>query len=85
MTASKSDLPIEISQAALAVVADAGAHVGQFRIARHQNRMVNTRDGSVENVASDSNTALSVRVVHNGAWGFAASTDLTEEAARDRC
>ena len=83
MTASNSDLPTEISQAALSVVADAGAQVGQFRIAQHQNRMVNTRDGSVENVASDSNTALSVRVVHNGAWGFAASTELTEAAARD--
>ena len=83
MTSSQSDLPTEISQAALEVIADAGAEVGQFRIARHENRMVNTRDGSVENVATDSNTALSVRVVHNGAWGFAASTDLTEQAARD--
>jgi len=83
MTASHHELPTEISQSALALIADAGAEVGQFRIANHQNRMVNTRDGSVENVASDSNTALSVRVVLNGAWGFAASTDLTEAAARD--
>lgn len=78
-----NEFPTEIAQVALDVVANAGVEVGQFRIAKHENRMVNTRDGSVENVASDSNTALSVRVVHNGAWGFAAATDLTEQAAKD--
>ena len=82
MSAS-SEFPTQIGQVALDVVASAGAEVGQFRIAGHENRMINTRDGSVENVASDSNTAMSVRVVHNGAWGFAAATELTEQAARD--
>mgnify|MGYP006266000859 FL=1 len=82
MSAS-SEFPTQIGQVALDVVASAGAEVGQFRIAGHENRMINTRDGSVENVASDSNTALSVRVVHNGAWGFAAATELTEQAAKD--
>ena len=82
MSAS-NEFPTQIAQIALDIVSSSGAEVGQFRIARHENRMVNTRDGSVENVASDSNTAMSVRVVHNGAWGFAAATELTEAAARD--
>lgn len=58
-----------------------GASVAQVRIAQHDNRGIALRDGQVENVASDSSIALSVRVVHNGAWGFAATTDLTEKGA----
>ena len=76
-------LSAHLSDAALDVAEQAGASVAQFRIARHDSRGVSTRDGNVENVASDTSTALSVRVVHKGAWGFAASTDLTPDAAAD--
>jgi len=76
-------LSAHLSDAALGVAQQAGASVAQFRIARHDSRGVSTRDGNVENVASDTSTALSVRVVHKGAWGFAASTDLTPDAAAD--
>lgn len=66
---------------ALEIVGSAGASIGQVRIARHDNRNISLRDGQVENVASDSSIGLSVRVVSNGSWGFAATTDLTPAGA----
>lgn len=75
--------PDRLAEIALSVVSSAGATVGQLRIAQHDTRGVGLRDGKVENVASDSSIALSVRVVKDGAWGFAATTDLTEFGAKD--
>ena len=77
------ELPTHLGQNALDIAAQAGAEVAHFRIARHDSRGVSLRDGNVENVASDSTCALSVRVVLNGAWGFAGSADLTPQAAQD--
>lgn len=67
---------------ALDLVGSAGATTGQVRIAKHSNRGISLRDGQVENAASDTATGLSVRVVHNGAWGFAATTELTQDGVR---
>ena len=76
-------LPDHLADPALDVAAAAGAATAHVRIAQHDNRTVAVRDGDVENVASDSNTALSVRVVLDGAWGFAATHDLSVEGSRD--
>jgi TldD protein len=75
--------PERLAEIALSVVATAGVTVGQLRIAQHDTRGVGLRDGKVENVATDTSIALSVRVVKDGAWGFAATTDLTEFGAKD--
>ena len=73
--------PETLSSAALDAAASHGATVAQFRIAKHQMRGVSLRDGDVENIGSETNVALSVRVVHSGAWGFAATTELTQASA----
>jgi len=73
--------PELLSSAALEAAAINGATVAQFRLAKHDMRGVSLRDGEVENIGSESNVALSVRVVHSGAWGFAATTELTIESA----
>lgn len=83
MVFMSSHLPDYLAESALSIANDAGASVAHVRIAQHDNRGVSTRDGNVENVASDSATALSVRVVHNGAWGFAATNELTHDGAAD--
>ena len=80
---TKEMLPIELSAEALNIASDTGAQVAQFRIARHSARAVSTRDGQVENVGSDSAVAMSLRVVLDGAWGFAGTTDLTPRGAID--
>lgn len=76
-------LPDNAVEIALNTASDAGASTAHVRVARHENRGISTRDGDVENIASDSSTAASVRVVVNGAWGFAATHDLTEHGISD--
>ena len=74
--------PENLAAIALEIVGSSGASVGQVRVARHDTRGIALRDGQVENVASDSATGLNVRVVHNGAWGFGATTELSEAGVR---
>lgn len=71
--------PSTLAQIALEIAASSGATVAQVRIAQHDTRGVGLRDGNVENVASDRSIGLSVRVVKDGAWGFAATTQLTNK------
>jgi TldD protein len=72
-----------LASAALEAASSSGATVAQFRLAKHDMRGVSMRDGDVENIGSESSVALSVRVVHSGAWGFAATTELTVQGAVD--
>ena len=74
--------PENLAEIALEIVGANGVTTGQVRYARHDTRGIGIRDGQVENVASDSSTGMNVRVVKNGAWGFAATTDLTEVGIR---
>ena len=79
-----SPLPPEsLAAVALDTATKLGASVAQFRIAAHDSRGVSLRDGEVENIGADTSVAMSVRVVHSGAWGFAASTDLSQAGAID--
>jgi len=78
-----SPTPEILSSAALDAASSNGATVVQFRLAKHETRGVSLRDGAVENIGSESNIALSVRVVHSGAWGFASTTELTIQSAVD--
>jgi TldD protein len=75
--------PEQLSSAALDAASGLGATIAQFRLAKHDMRGVSLRDGDVENIGSESNVALSVRVVHSGAWGFAGTTELSIQAAVD--
>jgi TldD protein len=73
--------PEQLSAAALEAASVLGATIAQFRLAKHEMRGVSLRDGEVENIGSESSVALSVRVVHSGAWGFAGTTELSIQAA----
>ena len=75
--------PEQLSTAALEAASGLGATIAQFRLAKHDMRGVSLRDGEVENIGSESNVALSVRVVHSGAWGFAGTTEISIQGAVD--
>ncbi len=75
--------PSELADVALSTAAALGATVAQFRVAAHDSRGVSLRDGEVENIGADKSVAMNVRVVHGGAWGFAATTDLSSAGAKD--
>lgn len=69
------------SDAALEEATRAGAEWTDVRVARESSRHLDLRDGELEGSGVDEQTAIGVRVIVNGAWGFAATNDVSPEAA----
>src|SRR5256884_1619017 len=57
-----------------------GATYADARTVERQHEAVSFKDGAVESVTRTADRGIGLRVVHRGAWGFAA-TDRTDEAA----
>ncbi|HEU5287442.1 MAG TPA: TldD/PmbA family protein [Candidatus Limnocylindria bacterium] len=62
------------------LAASRGATYADARSVDREHESVSLRDGQVESVTRTSDRGVGFRVIHNGAWGFAA-TDRTGEAA----
>ena len=75
-------LPLEaLADAALQRARELGVAHADIRVERILSQSVRLRDGQLEGGNDDEDLGLGVRVVHDGAWGFAARGDLTPEAA----
>jgi len=75
-------LPLhELAGAALERARQAGASHAEFRVERTREADVRARDHNLEGATETEAAGLSVRVLHDGTWGFAATTDLTTAAA----
>ena len=76
-------VPVEVKRrladAALAAATGAGATYCDVRVGRYLRQFVITRDAHVENVVSTESTGVGIRVIAGGAWGFAATNDLTTD------
>jgi TldD protein len=66
-----------LADAALAAATDAGANYCDVRVGRYLRQFVITREDKVQNVVNTESTGAGVRVIADGAWGFAATNDLT--------
>jgi TldD protein len=60
----------------------AGASYADARYAARKEEELNTKNGQVEGLTSRASRGLGVRVISDGAWGFAATASLTSEAVR---
>src|SRR5688572_4922420 len=69
-----------IADAALQAATGAGATYCDVRIGRYLQQFVVTREDKVQNVVNTESTGVGVRVIANGAWGFAATRDMTPDA-----
>ena len=69
-----------LADAALQAARDAGASYCDVRIGRYLRQSLMTREDRVLNVANEESTGAGVRVVVDGAWGFAASNRLDQDA-----
>ena len=69
-----------LADAALNAATGGGASYCDVRIGRYLRQFVMTREDKVENVVSEESTGVGVRVIANGAWGFAATSELTADA-----
>ncbi|HEY3251655.1 MAG TPA: DNA gyrase modulator, partial [Ignavibacteria bacterium] len=56
-----------------------GASYSDFRLSNFRSQNISTRENTVQNISDNENFGFSVRVIVNGAWGFAASSSFTED------
>ena len=69
-----------LADVALNTARAAGATYADVRIQRTLNQNVATREDKVQNVSNTEVFGVGVRVIANGSWGFAASSDVTTES-----
>jgi TldD protein len=71
-------LPLrEAAEAGLQAARDAGATHVDVRIERSRSQDLSLRDGRLEGLQDDVAAGVAVRVVADGTWGFASSSDVT--------
>jgi len=68
-----------LADAALNAAKSKGASYADVRIGRYLNQFVITRENRVQNVANTESFGAGIRVLVNGAWGFAASNRVSKE------
>ena len=68
-----------LADVALNAATKAGASYCDVRIGRYLNQFIVTRDLNVENVANTESAGVGVRVICNGAYGFAATSDMSSD------
>ncbi|MBV2209173.1 MAG: TldD/PmbA family protein [Thermomonas sp.] len=56
----------------------AGASYCDVRIGRYLRQAVMTRENKVQGIMNGESTGVGIRVIANGAWGFAATNELTQ-------
>ncbi|HZA06032.1 MAG TPA: DNA gyrase modulator, partial [Propionibacteriaceae bacterium] len=82
LDASFLALPLaELSDAALSRAKELGCSHAEIRVERLREAFRTFRDHGLETTADRQVLGLSVRVVHDGVWGFAADIALTPDAA----
>jgi TldD protein len=66
-----------LADAALNAATQAGASYCDVRIGRYLNQFIITRDLNVQNVVNTESSGVGVRVIANGAYGFASTNDMS--------
>jgi len=69
----------QLADIALNAAKSKGASYADVRIGRYLNQFVITRENRVQNVANTESFGVGIRVIANGAWGFAASNNVTKD------
>ncbi|SHH69566.1 TldD/PmbA family protein [Massilia sp. CF038] len=69
-----------LADVALEAATKAGASYCDVRIGRYLNQFITTRDLNVENVVNTESSGVGVRVIANGAYGFASTNDMSRDS-----
>ena len=72
----------DLTQLALEAAQDAGASYADARFVRQHDETVQVKNGAVTGLSSKRNQGIGIRVIADGAWGFASTTTLTPAAIR---
>ena len=65
---------------ALEAATKAGASYADARIGRYLNQFVTAQETRVDNIVNTESAGIGVRVIADGTWGFAATSDLTPDS-----
>ena len=57
-----------------------GASYADARIGRYLNQFVTTRETRVDNIVNTESAGIGVRVIANGTWGFASTSNMTPDS-----
>ncbi len=68
-----------LADTVLALAKQGGASYCDVRIGRYLNQAIVTREDKVQNVTNSESAGVGIRVIVNGAWGFAASNQSTAQ------
>ena len=68
-----------LADTAMTAATGAGASYCDVRVGRYLNQFIVTRDLNIENVASTESAGVGVRVLAGGAYGFAATSDMSAD------
>ncbi|HLJ36659.1 MAG TPA: TldD/PmbA family protein, partial [Ktedonobacteraceae bacterium] len=71
----------DIANRALNVAGQLGASYADVRVMERTTEGIDVKNGRVEGVSSGSSSGFNVRVIVNGAWGFASSARMDEAEA----
>ncbi len=71
--------PKELATQAIDLIRQAGCEYGEIRLCTYRNQSLTARDRSLSNLSDNVSSGFGVRVLFNGAWGFAASHRRTSE------
>src|SRR5688572_26836679 len=72
----------EAAEAALARAASLGASYADIRVNRYRRESIATRERQVQNVSRSTSYGMGLRVLVDGAWGFAATNTVDPASAR---
>jgi TldD protein len=70
-----------LAEVALQRTRDFGVQHADFRLERVRHQRLGVRDGVLQGASEAEELGFAVRVIHNGAWGFASSVVLSRDEA----
>ena len=70
-------------EATLALAQDLGADYADVRVETVEEQKITVQDGEMRDLVAGAETGFGLRVLLNGAWGFASSNDLRPAALRE--
>jgi TldD protein len=70
----------KLANIALNAATAAGATYADARIGRYLNQFITAQEKRVNNVVNTESAGIGVRVIANGTWGFAATSDVSPDA-----
>jgi TldD protein len=70
----------KLGSIALEAATEAGATYADARIGRYLNQFVTAQETRVDNIVNTESAGIGVRVIADGTWGFAATSDVTPDS-----